>query len=317
VVRRFDGHDRALQQTRWRGDTPPIATLNDGERVSIALPDSSSGQLGPGSTRDDLRHLDLDRVDAAVGPFEVEGARPGDALRVELLSIRPGDWGWSGIFRDFGLLRGRFEDDLVVWSIDDRTARPVRGFLRPIPLPTQPMLGWIGVAPPTGDLGMIPPQVHGGNLDNRLHVAGTQLDLPVQREGALLMLGDPHALQGDGEVCGTGIETPATVEIRVEVLRDTALPGPRARVRTPATPAQRWLVTEGVGPDLRAAARAATEAMVDLLVGRGFSAQESYLLLSVTGHLRISEVVDDPNAVVSMMFPETLHPGLAGGAGSR
>jgi len=229
---------------------------------------------------------------------------------VEILDLRPGTWGWSGIFRTFGLLQGRFDDDLVVWSIGRSAARPRYGFLRDLAIPLQPMLGWIGLAPPEGELGMIPPQTFGGNLDNRLHGAGTVLELPVQRPGAGLMLGDPHAAQGDGEVCGTGIETEAEVRLRITLMKDRRIRGPRAVTTRTEPPGGPWLVTEGVGPDPTAAARAATEEMIASLEEYGATPAEAYLLASVAGHLRWSEIVDAPNVVISMLFPRRLAEGL-------
>jgi len=151
---------------------------------------------------------------------------------------------------------------------------------------------------------MIPPQRFGGNLDNRLHGAGTRLELPVQRPGGLLSVGDPHALQGDGEVCGTGIEIPATVRLRVDLLRGEGGPGPRARANRPAHASGRWRVTEGVGPDILGAARSAVEDMITVLGAEGLEPPEVYLLSSIVGELRLSEVVDEPHFVVSLLFPE-------------
>lgn len=234
------------------------------------------------------------------------GARPGDSVVVRIEAIEPADWGWSGIFRDFGLLRDRFDDDLVVWRRREGSMVPVAGFLRPVEIPIRPMIGWIGVAPPSGDLGMIPPQPHGGNLDNRLHAVGTALELPVQRTGAQLMIGDVHAAQGDGEVCGTGIEVPARLRLSVELRRNRPLRGPRATARVADAPTGLCWVTEGVAPDPRLAARIATEEMVERWTERGLHAEEAYLLLSIAGHLRVSEAVDEPNWVVSMVLEEAL-----------
>jgi acetamidase/formamidase len=304
-MQRIDGLVADHQQLRWRPDAAPIAELEDGETFEVLLPDSSSGQLTADSTSADLHAVDLARVDAAVGPLAVRGARPGDALRLSLEAIEVGSWGWSGIFRSFGLLQDRFDDDLVIWRLTDGWAEAVRGFLRPVRLPLSPMLGWIGLAPAEGEWGMIPPRFHGGNLDNRLHRVGATVDLPVQVDGAHLLLGDAHALQGDGEVCGTGIETGALVRARVDVLRDGAGTGPRAMAPTEAAPPGRWIVTEGVGPDVVEAARVATEAMIGEIVARGFSSAEAYLLASLVGHLRLSEVVDLPNFVVSMVVSDS------------
>ncbi|HEY6238389.1 MAG TPA: acetamidase/formamidase family protein, partial [Thermoplasmata archaeon] len=305
-MRTFSGADPANQQLRWRSDATPIAQLGPGEEFEVEIPDSSTGQLSERSTRSDLLALDLGRVDAAVGPFAVAGAEPGDALRIRILAVETGVWGWSGVFRDFGLLRDRFETDLVIWRRRGDSMEPARGFLRPVAIPIQPMLGWIGLAPSSGDLGMIPPQRHGGNLDNRLHGVGAELTLPVQRAGGLLMVGDPHAAQGDGEVCGTGIETPARVRLQVDLLKGGSTGSPRLVTPIPPSPPGRWIVTEAVGPEPRSGARDATEQMILELERYGIAAAEAYLLLSVAGQLRLSEVVDEPNWVVSMLFPEEL-----------
>lgn len=305
-MQRFDGHDARLLQSRWRAEAAPIGRVADGERFEVRVPDSSGGQLDAASTRRELLALDLDRVDAATGPFEVDGARPGDALRVRFHAIETADWGWSAIFRSFGLLRDRFDDDLVVWRSEARGMVPVRGFLRRVPIRPRPMVGWVGVAPAEGELGMIPPQRHGGNLDNRLHATGAEVVLPVLRRGAGLMLGDVHAAQGDGEVCGTGIETPARLELSVELLPHSAPRMPYGRSPALDGPQGACLLTEGVGPDPRAAARDATEAMVELLARGGLEEREAYLLLSIAGHLRLSEVVDEPHWVVTMLFEEEL-----------
>lgn len=305
-MQRFDGRDPALQQVRWRATAAPAGSVRPGETFEVDVPDSSSGQLTPTSTRADLQNLDLARVDAAVGPIEVVGARPGDSVVVRIEAIEPADWGWSGIFRDFGLLRGRFDDDLVVWRRREGAMVPASGFLRPVEIPMQPMVGWIGVAPATGELGMIPPQVHGGNLDNRLHGVGTELELPVQRAGAQLLVGDVHAAQGDGEVCGTGIEVPARLRLSVVLRRNRPLRGPRAIAHVAASPTGVCWVTEGVASDPRVAARIATEEMVERWTERGLRAEEAYLLLSIAGYLRVSEAVDEPNWVVSMVLEEAL-----------
>ncbi len=305
-MRRFNGHDPGLQQLRWRSDAVPVATVRPGELFEVDVPDSSSGQLSLSSDRRALERLDLDRVDAAVGPFAVEGAVPGDAVVVHLEGVDTADWGWSGVFRDFGLLRGRFDDDLVLWRRDGAAMVPVSGPLRPVPIPQRPMVGWLGVAPSSGDLGMIAPQVHGGNLDNRLHAPGASITLPVQRDGALLLVGDVHAAQGDGEVCGTGIEVPARLRLRVE-LRPRGAPR-TVRARSPGLPAASgpYVVTEGVGADPRAAATTAVEEMIRVFGEHGVDEVEAYLLLSLAGDLRLSEVVDEPHWVVSMLFEEAL-----------
>ena len=289
--------------TRWSAKRRPVGRVRPGETIDLVIPEASGGQLTPRSTRRALGRLDLDRADPAVGPFAVEGARPGDALRVRLERIQVGEWGWSAVFWEFGLLRHRCRDDLVSWRIADGTAVPHHGFLGPVRVPVRPMLGWIGTSPARGDHPMIAPRRTGGNMDSRLHAPGTTVILPVEVPEALVSFGDPHASMGDGEVSGTGIEVPARVRVRVDLVRGDAPRFPRAEVPrlTPESGPQ-W-VTTGIGPDLLQAARAAVNGMIEWIERKGRTAEEAYLLVSIAGHLRLSEVVDRPNHVVSLTFP--------------
>jgi acetamidase/formamidase len=155
---------------------------------------------------------------------------------------------------------------------------------------------------------MIPPRRTGGNLDHRLLGVGSVLSLPVEVEGAMLSLGDPHAAQGDGEVSGTGIETSADVELELELLPGAA---PRSPFLTAASPGGHpgpVLASLGVGPELLEAAVEALEGLLDRLEQRGVERKAGYLLASVAGELRVSEAVDMPNFVVSASFPERLVP---------
>jgi acetamidase/formamidase len=302
----IDGRKRDTQQTTWSRGAIPVASVTSGERFRVVLPDSSSGQLGPESSTRDLATLDFERVDAAVGPIAVEGAHAGDRLDVRLHQIRPADWGWSGVFREFGMLRGQFDDELQLWSVGRSIARPVGGFLPDVTVPVRPMLGWVGVAPRRGRHPLIPPRRTGGNLDHRGVVAGAVLSLPVEVDGALLSLGDPHAAQGDGEVCGTGVETPAVVDLEVEVVRGAAPAMPFVTSPDSGTPpGPRWAAL-GVGPDLRANAVAALEGLLSRLEAAGLERRAGYLLVSVAGELRITEAVDLPNLVVSASLPKRL-----------
>jgi acetamidase/formamidase len=157
---------------------------------------------------------------------------------------------------------------------------------------------------------VIPPRRVGGNMDVRDLSQGTELYLPVEVAGALFSVGDTHAAQGDGEVCGTAIESPMRVALQFDLIGELPLSYPR--FRTPG-PVARHLdekgydVTTGIGPDLMQAARAAVRSMIDLLSRRhGMPAIDAYLLCSVCGDLRISEIVDLPNWTVSFYFPRVV-----------
>ena len=141
-------------------------------------------------------------------------------------------------------------------------------------------------------------------MDTRHLTAGATLFLPVFHEGARLSMGDGHAAQGDGEVCGTAIETPMRAMVRLTVRKDLHLSGPEFLTPDVTTPVGRRYATDGVGPDLNEAARDAVRRMIDWL-GRehGLAAIDAYLLTSVAIDLRISEIVDMPNVVVTAHCP--------------
>jgi acetamidase/formamidase len=175
-------------------------------------------------------------------------------------------------------------------------------------VPLKPFAGTIGCAPAERGLhSVVPPRRVGGNLDIRDLAAGTTLYLPVEVDGALFSVGDTHAAQGDGEVCGTAIESPMDVALMLDLVKNTALKTPRFTTPGPVTrhlDAKGYEATTGIGPDLMSGARDAVSGMVDLLCAQqGISAVEAYMLCSVCGDLRISEVVDMPNWVVSFYFP--------------
>jgi acetamidase/formamidase len=290
----------------WDPAIPPIATVPSGSVVELDMLDAGGGQLTAESTVADLANLDFSRVDPVHGPIAVEGAEPGDTLQVDLLEFQPADWGWTAAFAGFGLLAEDFPDPAYrvtrVPGVGERAE-----FLPGIGVPVVPFCGEVGVAPATGPLSTIPPDVHGGNMDTRHLTAGATLFLPVFVSGARLSMGDGHAAQGDGEVCGTGIETPMRATVRVSVRKDVRVTAPEF-LTAPGAAAEaavgRRYVTDGVGPDLLGAARDATRRMIDWL-GRehGLAAIDAYLLCSVAVDLRISEIVDMPNYLVSAHCP--------------
>ena len=156
---------------------------------------------------------------------------------------------------------------------------------------------------------IIAPTEHGGNLDNRGLTAGTTLYLPVWMPGALFSCGDCHGTQGDGEVCGTGIEASMDVTLRFGLLKAQAIAELRfARPRPPVL-ADRgsYFVTTAQGPDLYRNGQQAIRYMIDHLVAaHGLSRPEAYVLCSVAVDLRISQIVDAPNYMVSAYLPNNI-----------
>ncbi len=292
----------------WNNANAPVLTVAPGETVMFETIDASGGQLSPSSSVADVTTLDFGQINPVNGPIHIDGARPGDALKVTIDAFQPSGWGWTANIPGFGLLADQFPDPaLHLWKYDTTTMAPAM-FGPGGRVPLKPFTGTIGVAPgEPGDHSIVPPRQVGGNMDIRDLSAGTTLYLPIEVDGALFSVGDTHAAQGDGEVCGTAIESPMTVTLRFDLLKNAGLRFPRF---TTAGPVSRHLdekgyeVTTGIGPDLFEAARGALSGMIDLLsASRGMSAVEAYMLCSVAGDLRISEIVDQPNWVVSFYFP--------------
>ena len=291
----------------WDRAEAPVLRVDSGAEVTFDAMDASCGQITAASTVEDLANLDFARVDQVCGPVHVNGAEPGDTLQVELLDFAPGDWGWTASIPGFGLLADEFPDAaLRITRLDGKVAE----FLPGIRIPLAPFCGELGVAPAGEPRSTIPPTELGGNMDTRHLTAGSTLWLPVAVPGALFSLGDGHAAQGDGEVCGTAIETSMCARVRLSVRTDVRVTAPEFRTNGPmggSTNTGGWFATDGVGPDLMAAARDATRRMIDRLgVEHHLAAIDAYLLLSVAGDLRISEVVDQPNWIVTMYCPRSI-----------
>jgi len=295
----------------WSRDNPPVQTIAPGEIVEFHPLDSSGGQLDANSTVADIAALDFGKINPVAGPVSIDGAEPGDAIAVTLLHFAPSGWGWTANIPGFGLLADQFPDPaLHIWRYDAHTLAPAM-YGPGARVPLKPFCGTIGLAPAEpGVHSIVPPRRVGGNMDIRDMASGTTLYLPVEVSGGLFSVGDTHATQGDGEVCGTAIESPCALAARFELIKDAQLKFPR--FTTPG-PVARHLdvngygVTTGIGPDLMAGARAAVSGMIDLLCAqRGMSAVDAYMLCSVCGDLRISEIVDAPNWVVSFYFPRVV-----------
>jgi acetamidase/formamidase len=292
----------------WDNAFQPQVTIAPGETVEFETVDASGGQLGPDSTVQDVTDLDFGKINPVTGPVFIDGAAPGDAVKVTLLEFGPSGWGWTASIPSFGLLADQFPDPaLNIWSYDAASLAPaLYGPGGKVPL--KPFCGTIGLAPgEAGPHSIVPPRRVGGNMDIRDLAAGTELYLPVEVAGALFSVGDTHAAQGDGEVCGTAIESPMRIAAKFELVKDANLPFPRFTTPGPVSrhfDEKGYEVTTGIGPDLFEGARAAVSYMIDLLSARhGLSAVEAYMLCSVAADLRISEIVDQPNWVVSLYFP--------------
>lgn len=290
---------------RWDQSIAPLVTVEPGEIVELETREASDGQIVPGSGTDILARLDFSVIHPLTGPVAIVGAEPGDTLEIEILDIQPKAWGWTGILPGFGLLADDFtEPYLKVWKLQgDHT------YFKPgIRIPLEPFCGVMGVAPAEpGSLDTIPPRLNGGNIDIKQLVKGSKLLLPVLYPGALFSLGDTHAAQGDGEVCGTAIEGPMVVTVRFDLHKE--YPIPELQYSTPGSAVEKanqkgYYVTTAHSPNLYEAAQNAVRYMIRHLVKYyDMTPPEAYALCSVTVDLRISEIVDAPNWLISAFLP--------------
>lgn len=292
----------------WDNSFAPTERVAPGSTIEFQCLDAAGGQLKADSTVADVAKLDFARVNPVTGPIFVEGAEPGDALKVTIEMFKPSGFGWTANIPGFGLLADDFpEPALNIWKYDAASLEPAL-FGKNARVPLKPFAGTIGNAPAEMGLhSVVPPRRVGGNLDIRDLAAGTTLYLPVEVAGALFSVGDTHAAQGDGEVCGTAIESPMDVVLKLDLVKDARPKTPRFTTAGPVTrhlDAKGYEVTTGIGPNLMTGAKEAVAQMVDLLAGRyKIDPVEAYMLASVCGDLRISEIVDMPNWVVSFYFP--------------
>jgi acetamidase/formamidase len=294
----------------WDNSLVPALEVESGEAVELHVRDASDEQIHRTSGVEDVTKLDFSHVNPVSGPVFVKGARPGDVLAVELLEFRPPKWGWTAIIPEFGLLADEYPDPWLRISEVDAETATVR-FADGIAVPYRPFPGTIGVAPSEpGAHPILPPSRFGGNMDTKHLRAGATLFLPVGAEGALFSLGDTHAAQGDGEVCGTAVEAAMDVVLRLSVRRDFEIQAPQYHLPRGAlarTEESSYHVCTAVGPDLMEGARDAVRATISYLGERyGLDREEAYALASVAVDLRIHEVVDAPNWVVGAFVPESI-----------
>jgi acetamidase/formamidase len=290
----------------WDVSHEPMLTVASGDTVVMQTRDVSDNQISPESTAADL-DLDWDRVYPLAGPIAVEGAEPGHTLAIEILDLHPLGWGWTAILPGLGLLPDDFPDPYL--KIFDLTTGHVTHLRDDIAIPIAPFLGTMGVCPAgASQQAVMPPGRFGGNMDTRQLVSGTTLYLPVQVEGALFSCGDAHAAQGDGEVCVTGIESPMYAALRFTLDEERSIPAPQYQTApgplTPQVDSGGFYGTTGVGPDLYVAAQEAVRAMIDHLAeGYDLGREDAYVLSSLCVDLKISEIVDAGQYVVSAVLP--------------
>ena len=290
----------------WDARHEPALAVESGDVVVVHTRDVSDNQITPASTTSVLATLNWERVYPLAGPIHVDGARPGDTLAIEILDIHTEGWGWAAILPGFGLLADDFKEPYL--RVFDLTNGDTAYLRDDIAIPIEPFFGTMGVCPAGATKqAVMPPGVFGGNMDTRQLTRGTTLFLPVQVDGALFSCGDAHAAQGDGEVCVTGIEAPMYATLRFTLQQGRRLPAPQFVTSGPLVPRVNhggWYGTTGVGPDLYQAAQEAVRAMIaHLSKTYRLSAEDAYVVASLCVDLKISEIVDAGQYIVSALLP--------------
>ena len=305
--------DHAIDPTvvhhEWNSALEPALRVASGDVVHYELRMAAHEQVSEGGG---VVEFDFSTLYHLSGPIWVDGAAPGDTLRIDILSLEPGDWGWAAVLPGHGLLGEDFAEPWV-GTFDLRTPGSV--LVAPwVSIPTAPFLGTMGTHPGEPAIASVfPPHRGAGNIDTRHLVAGSTLWLPVFCDGALFSCGDPHAVQGDGEVCVTAIECAMRATLALTLERRT-IPAPCFR-----TPGRLASVDEGPGhfgtmgiaPDLMEGARIAVRAAIEWLVAEhSLTRREAYVLCSLAGDLKILEIVDAGMWNVGFTLPLSIFPSV-------
>lgn len=292
----------AVLHAQFGPDMGPVLSIESGDTAIFRTLDASWGRMGKplfGIEPEIVADAECFVGHALCGPIAVRGAEPGDVLEVQIMTIRPGSWGWTAASGDrpgnerLGLTRSV----VVGWQLDPVAATATDTAGLGVTLTIDPFMGWMGNMPAaSGQHSTAPPRCVGGNLDCRELVPGSTLWLPVEVEGALFSVGDGHALQGDGEVSGTAIECPMEhVELGFEVRRDLRLTAPRA-----STPA--GFITFGLDDDLDVATEMALVAMLDHMQDAyRIERSEALVLASLAVDMRITQIVNTVKGVHAIL----------------
>jgi len=253
-----------------------------------------------------------ERGNPMTGPFYIEGAEPGDALEVRLDTLRPNrPRGWTATsiaanVLDFGY-RAVFDDevDMAHWAVDNEAGTvelvEPETRLKGVQLPMRPMVGCFGVAPPRGQaISTATSSTHGGNMDYRGFVEGVRVWFPVEAPGALFFLGDGHALQGDGEIVGTGIEISFDVAFTVDLVKGAGIGWPRAENED-------YIMVAGNARPLDQCVQHATTEMLAWLQGEwGLDARSAHALLGQCVEYDMGNVYDPAYTMVCKVSKKIL-----------
>lgn len=293
----------------------PVLKLKSGDILVTTTLDAFSNKISRKDQRaSELVHLP--KVNDQTGLFYVEGAEPGDTLVLHLLKVKPNrGYAVASHLPHFGVLTGEtytamlaepLPEKTYIWELNLKRNVAILNLpdskIGEVEIPLHPFLGTVGVAPNFGEAVLsLTPAEHGGNMDCVETKAGTTLYFPVFVEGGLFMLGDGHAAQGDGEICGTGLECPMEVTVKVDVIKGKTISWPRFED-------EEYIMVAGSTRPLIDAFKLAHVELINWLVGDyGLDRWDALQLVSQVGVTRVGNVVD-PKYTVVAKFPKKYLP---------
>ncbi len=273
----------------------PVLTVKSGAVIEVFTEETTDRQLNLHSTNEDLARLNPEPIHPLTGPVYIENAEPGDILAVTLHEITIGDWGFAAIVPRLGLLKDEIKGPYLRTFELGKGKKEIH-FNDKIIIPLRPFAGVMGVAPDTDErLSTIPPRANGGNMDDPNMTVGTTVYFPVFVKGALFSIGDTHAVQGAGEVSGTAVEAPMRIVYEVNLIKNGR------PIQEPQYETKHSYAVTAFATTLDEAVKKATRYMIDYLMQEhDLSQNDAYILCSLAGELKIAEVVDMPNMLVTM-----------------
>lgn len=275
-------------------DLKPVAHVKQGQEVLLETHDCFEGQLK--SEADLVESLDWNHVNPATGPVYIEGVKPGDVLRVDLLEVSVGDQSVMVTVPGEGVLGSKITD-METAILAYRDGKVI--FKDRVEIPAKPMIGVIGVAPAAGSAPNGTPGPHGGNMDCTQIGENTRVYFTAGVEGALFGCGDLHSVMGDGEILVCGAETPGKVRMKAQVV-------PLKNLPTPFLETEEMVATIYSAPTVDEAIQEATNRMADFLTQfAGILLNDAGMLMSLVGFVKICQVVD-PEKTVRFEFPKSV-----------
>ena len=306
TIKRTSKEKMSLKQNCTLGpQNKPVATVAPGETVEIETWDARGGILVAGQTPADVAQRGISGYENPItGPVYVEGAEPGDVLKIEIIDVKLPETAWTAIIPGFGGLEGWLQLSPPITKFSKISHSKIAYELkdgRTLEIPAEPFIGTIGVSPELEAISTIVPGKHGGNMDVPDVCEGNTLYLPVAVDGALFGIGDVHAVQGDGEICGTAAEVAAAVTLRFGLQKNKKLEWPRIESKDE-------IMAVCSAKPLEDAVRLAFLELVRWLESDyGFERYDAYMFLSLTAKLRVAQIVDPLFTVVAKL-PKNLLP---------